>query len=960
MGQYPENKPNNLAEVFFSDEKKFLNKSFEFHILDHMKIEEKGYLKLDIAIDNIKCNQFIIEEKNFNTNFIKDIEVKFNDIKLKMINKNNYLEIKNYNVINKKLEYDKNKLVPYKLALPEIVENINLIEENKIFSIILKAKEKDLIKSYEYKFINNYTQNVSVKLPDEYLDFFENDKIYLFNGFKYSRIKNILLPINISSIEVLDIDNIIISKNVQNTENLGIANFQGKIKDIYLKQFSVLIEEINLKTEIVVKLNINLIKKINLDSICTFINFKKKYNIFEYTNLSDIYSLEETFVEIYFYDLGEKYYNRININNDNYINIDKNIIKFKIDSTDKEQIFEQKFIYEKIIENKKRDSYEFYLEINKGKTNGFSSFSKKNGGFTYQIHYQSKEKNILPKNIKVKLNEKENIFMDKFDNYENNLRRRFTIINAIKQDFIDKEQLDYKGNKIMSNNLKLYFLMTTKEENNLLNLEDKNINNINNSDKEKKEDSLNEYDTSFYIFEYKKNNKNGKERFFITKELIVKINKVFNALNSEENEVKNLKDTNLKNELNSIFSDNILVKFCELGFNNYIFRNNKTDYEIIKKIIFIYVYYKYYFENHVSCKYYISEIKSCLSKLENTDYLEKIQMFLFLFNIIDNEMDKSLNFFIDIFEKSNNEFNIYYGPCIESFNLFFDIIDKQTEKCPFYQAILQFNGLIKTDLIRGIKMYSGSINSLKNIKLELIKGLNRYLYIDTSKKNDADGGFLPNCKIIVFYPYSFFKKEDYKNENIVKKLETAFLFLIFHEMCGHFKTSINNKEMSPRYYLNSNLQLIFCNFEKADSGSIFETILTNKFIDLKIIVKEENSEDLFDSKYYIQNNFNELREKISKISPKLLYAPKPFTGNIKQKSVSISKEDKKDLKELPESLIKKLKEVEENLDQYNYHSLYYLFRIPDNMTSAEFHELLKDNNVYKKFKKLASHKYIKY
>jgi hypothetical protein len=47
-------------------------------------------------------------------------------------------------------------------------------------------------------------------------------------------------------------------------------------------------------------------------------------------------------------------------------------------------------------------------------------------------------------------------------------------------------------------------------------------------------------------------------------------------------------------------------------------------------------------------------------------------------------------------------------------------MDKQKEHCPFYQAILQFNGLVKTDLIRNIKMYSGVISSLLDIKFEII------------------------------------------------------------------------------------------------------------------------------------------------------------------------------------------------------------------------------------------------
>ena len=53
-------------------------------------------------------------------------------------------------------------------------------------------------------------------------------------------------------------------------------------------------------------------------------------------------------------------------------------------------------------------------------------------------------------------------------------------------------------------------------------------------------------------------------------------------------------------------------------------------------------------------------------------------------------------------------------------------------------------------------------------------------------------------------------------------------------------------------------------------------------------------------------------------------------------------------------MVKLLEEAEENLDKYNYHSLYPLFKIPDNMSSEEFDDILKNNRVYKKFKKIAS------
>ena len=163
------------------------------------------------------------------------------------------------------------ELKAYAFDLPRLVDNINLIENNKNISIKLKVEETDNISSYSYKFYNNYSENINVDIPNEFLNFIENDKIYLFNGFNYSSINNSIKPINISSIEIVDINSDI--------ENI---NF----------------EEINTKINIEIKLNINLFKKINQNNICTFLNFQKSNNKNVYTNLSDIYSNDKTIIKL--------------------------------------------------------------------------------------------------------------------------------------------------------------------------------------------------------------------------------------------------------------------------------------------------------------------------------------------------------------------------------------------------------------------------------------------------------------------------------------------------------------------------------------------------------------------------------------------------------------------------------------------------------------------------------------
>lgn len=76
-----------------------------------------------------------------------------------------------------------------------------------------------------------------------------------------------------------------------------------------------------------------------------------------------------------------------------------------------------------------------------------------------------------------------------------------------------------------------------------------------------------------------------------------------------------------------------------------------------------------------------------------------------------------------------------------------------------------------------------------------------------------------------------------------------------------FKTNINNIINSSNYYLDNYLNWIFTDFDFNDSGYIFEIILSRWLISLKKMMPDEKFEDLFNIKYYIQQNFDELRQK---------------------------------------------------------------------------------------------------
>ena len=290
-------------------------------------------------------------------------------------------------------------------------------------------------------------------------------------------------------------------------------------------------------------------------------------------------------------------------------------------------------------------------------------------------------------------------------------------------------------------------------------------------------------------------------------------------------------------------------------------------------------------------------------------------------------------------------------------------MDDQKEKCKFYQAILHFNGKIKEDLIKNVKMHSCCIMSLKDLKNELIKKLNRFFFINNSKSSNSYSEFSLASQIITIYPYTFAKDEDFISKQ--RRISSITLFLIFHEICGHLKTNMNSnkpKIMTTSHHFDNNLNLINTNFKENDSRYIFEIILIDNFIEPHAMMESQKTEDLFDIKYYIQSDFIDLKNKIKEIVP-IKFEKSCIEYMDQKKSINQSEEKDSQMKlyeKFPKSFIEKLKEIEKNLEIYNYNSLFPIFLVPRNMSREEFDDLLKDNIVYKKFIKILPNEDVKY
>ena len=695
------------------------------------------FLNLTLYLANVECNQFIINVNNFKVSK-NSIAIQLKDLKLKMIRGVNYLEIKKYFELNENLIVP-NNLNVYQFILPKKIYNLN---NNKCYekniAIKLKVKESDLLTSFKYEFLDLFNNPITIDSKYNFSDdFFENNKIYLFNGFYYGNDK-ILYASNYSSIEVIEensiIENIDFPKDLDKIKNGEIVNLKGYIKDLNIVGFSVIMEEFISHEKIKIKIDYDLTKKINPNRECVFTDVKKESDKnFVLTTISDVYSSDETTVVFKIYDIHDKYYNRININNSNYIDIidekidGNNTLQFKLDTKDKNFLFEQKFFLEKtkaINDNKGNnviveDSYDFFLEVNKGRINRFPCFLKKNGGFTYQLHFQSKEENLLPKKVKIKMGDDYFMEIDDFESFDNKLKKRITIINVVKQDFF---YTNYKNKPFRLNidneenkNLKIYNIIKVKEKNNIFEkavLNEKNDNRV-------------------FFFNLSGINDN-KEYLTIKEEDKKEISLLFQKILNKDY-VENNED---KNKIWILLEDKHYIDFLDKGILKYIFHNSKEEYIIMKQLLILFFYNKmpiYLF------KYYIIHFEYIFPFLNKGDYLARIKVLIYFYHYYD-EKNLIENPIIYIYEENNNYYK-NYKPFFNAFELFFNIIDNQREGCPFYQAIHQFNGLIRSELITGLKMYSGSIISLKDIKFELIKRLNRFFFADLKSKTSSDAFF---------------------------------------------------------------------------------------------------------------------------------------------------------------------------------------------------------------------------
>ena len=896
---------NSLFQQFYEAIKSKENKIFKCKI-----IEEKEDKNL-----NIKFMSIIDSQNEISSSFIRDCDkinlkdrdicFEISNISLTLLNGIPYFLLKKYDIIE-----NKNKSY-YNFEQIRIYDSVDKIDKNNSDLCILILKAKEIFESLtKDSFIFEDLKGKVIKVEESDYNF-EHGKIYIFKGYLYNNNKNIFEKTLISSIEEYSAyrDKVFQLKELDKMKEGMKVNFKAKIISFNIKDTFINIED-ELGKKYKVNVNFSLLKKISLNQECTFLNFIKIVNNeFNFTNLSNIESKEdETFVEFNFLnyeDENTRFYNNIKID-DKLYKIDKKTIKIKINESSRKNLFIKKIFFERIENKESVHSFDYLFEINKGKNNHIEGFLGKDG-YCYEFYIKSLQKEDLPKQISVTINDKIVNFKNP-DKFSNEFQERFVLLNIPKQNI--NTIFNSSDKTIDSNSGKYLILIKSKNEKIIINFR-KKINDIIKKD--------------FLI----PDNVSNEMKILYQKY----INNHKNCINKYLDSKAHFPDLDTNKNISEIISKKLNIMLD--GFNKYNFSNSKKDYDNVKYLSFIFIYH-YLYKAKDFIYLFISNFEELLSSVVNLDYIDRIKVLIaFIINYYDNLFEEKYIKINNIITKKaigpNNDFLILvnmdddsiiqrYEYIKTAFEILYKIIDKLSEDCALFKIMQQINSLIHEEVLTNKKMHSGSILNLNDIKLELIQNIDRYLIISRKDRKYLDNyAFFRDISLTVTINIRSIMSIFSNNLNFnINNLVTVVLFLLIHESLGHKKKNINNENIdTPREYYGSNFEEL--SLDSSDTGLVLEKIIFGKAFEPKYLMENKNPQIFLNENLYLEKNFEKLH---------ILYSELEKTLNLDD---NIEKEKEKDIydKDLKSKLNKSEKklfvtnsdEEEKEEDPLLYHDL---------------------------------------
>ena len=730
-------------------------KTFDFKcLIIGIKVFTEKYNQLILYNNEYKCEIFLLD---VNRTILVGTILIIKKISIKEIKSVLYCVIDEYNNIieipnaqSQKLLYSKSFDI-FKIKKCACLSELQKENDNTLISIDLR------VNSFENgipKFIDYEKKRILINLKDFNLKFIEKRKKYSLHRFLW---KNNQLNFNvISNIEELNEKSILKKEDyetiqkINNFENKKICNCYGKIISATFLSNLITLKEINSDNIIDIELNDRLIKNISFNGICYFKNFKKyNNNKLKDTNISNLIIEEKTIIKLIFldYDNTNNQYQKIKVNNQ-IININNKIVEFELENLNLNNYFGQKIKYVKQLnENQSKD---LIIDIYKGKINSFYSYlNLKNDGFCYEFFYQSNKEELLPKTQSVKINDKDYVINEP-EKFENTLKERFNIINIQKQNIvIDKiTNLNLEGNQEDYKYWKIVNLISDEKQITT------NIFKIKEYKKILKSFSFeDEFEKQLNLF-YQKIYKINVKSYYNQKELIKKkYNLLFDSRSfmeeEEEEEDEESKIEEEKSELEESEKENDSLE-QKINYNNYIikginkyeFKDTQNNFKRVKKLCFLLLLK--YTNGLEILESIINEYYTLFPKIIKLNYFNQIKIII------------SFTYF-KITEKRNYRFIHLdfseFFPLKKAHNALINILDKIDEKSCFFIGLQEMNSLIQYDYSNKHYMFTGSLLTLNDVKLDFIKVINKYYFISDMECNDY-AIFNPNCEIITLFTFS--------------------------------------------------------------------------------------------------------------------------------------------------------------------------------------------------------------
>ena len=790
----------------YMDTTKDKNANIIGYVYSINKSELKNYYQLKISISNQSNNQFVIEPNLIESEFknIKDIIGTKIEIKqIEFVNEGKNIYIKILNLIffkNDKVNPEPKDEFRFNSTYIKSIKDLKS-KQAGLFSIVLKYNENNVFEDID-------GQKIELKFSGDII----KESYYFIYNLYYKENNFLTLPIT----NICDYNDKKILK-LMNYDSI----ISGEITNIYFYENKIDVRLKNNK-EIKLLLNNKLMKKISLNHLCYFINFDKISNDYYKYNLhSSIFNDDNSILRIEFLDYKKNMpnkYNIIEVDSKEYP-INGNIIDIPILSKYKQNSFIEKIIYKNI---NNRNRVEFFLELYKGKMNDYSSYLNLiKDGYSYEYQYESKYNSLLPEFKKIKLENSEALIKRKVT-FGNKYRVKFGIINIPNQDSNNSEQssnkCEAKSEKILTllnkNGVKKTFHFKLEQ-----NIEEKKDFEMDKTFEQKLSDFYNKYKNNYNKFYYNRNQIiKGYQELFQDEEssfesniisnidINNKLNKndEFESLISKENSnninlMNKGSDTIIKKEVKINDNEINYRKYCELGFKKFNFKNTKEEYEKIKKLCFLYIlkYFNYKI-NNMEFNNVLFNFFYLKGKMTNLEYIDKIHVLLgFINDKIFDEDKRSTPCQYYLVNLDDNYMDDSFKYSVKAYDLFFRIINELKEDSAFFICLTQINSSIFYEKTTKNKMYSGTMLTVNDIKLEIYKNVKRYFFI-TQYKGNYYAHFSPNTKMVFYHPLTFLNdklltipKDKMENATV------AILFLIFHEVCGHFKTRITNLDDTP-------------------------------------------------------------------------------------------------------------------------------------------------------------------